>query len=340
MMCGIRHWFAVSCFGLIALFGLKSFTFAHEARPAYLQLKQMTPDTFDLLWKVPAQGDNLRLGLYVRLPDTAERLSDPHGMFVGGAYVERWRFREPNALVGSTIQIDGLRHTLTDALVRIERLDGTTQVARLMPESPSLKVTAAPSGWQVVITYFWIGVEHILLGVDHLLFVLGLLLIVDTTSGLVKTITAFTIAHSITLALSVFSVIRVPDAPLNAMIALSILFLGPEVVRKWRGQSSFTIRHPWFVSFVFGLMHGIGFASGLSVTGIPHGEIPSALLFFNLGVEAGQLAFVLVAISVAMSLRTLELDRAWWAKRIPAYVVGSLGAFWTIQRCLVLVGLG
>ena len=339
-MRGMRHWFAVACLGLVAWLGLESFTFAHEARPAYLQLKQTNPDTFDLLWKVPAQGDNLRLGLYVRLPDTAERLSESHGMFVGGAYVERWRFREPNALVGSTIQIDGLRHTLTDVLVRIERLDGTSQVARLAPESPSFKVTAAPSGWEVISTYFWIGVEHILLGVDHLLFVLGLLLIVNTTSGLVKTITAFTIAHSITLALSVFSVIHVPDAPLNAMIALSILFLGPEVVRKWRGQSSFTIRHPWFVSFVFGLMHGIGFASGLSMTGIPHAEIPSALLFFNLGVEAGQLAFVLVAIWVTMSLRTLEWDRAWWARRIPAYVVGSLGAFWTIQRCLILVGLG
>lgn len=338
-MIGIRHWCNIACLGLIALFALESSTLAHEARPAYLQLKQVTPDTFDLIWKVPAQGDNLRLGLYVRLPETAERLNDPHGMFVGGAYVERWRFREPNALVGSTIQIDGLRHTLTDVLVRIERLDGTTQVARLMPESPSLEVTAAPSGWQVVSTYFWIGVEHILLGVDHLLFVLGLLLIVGNTSGLVKTITAFTIAHSITLALSVFSVIQVPDAPLNAMVALSILFLGPEVVRKWRGQSSFTIRHPWLVSFVFGLMHGIGFASGLSVTGIPPGEIPSALLFFNLGVEAGQLAFVCVAIWVAMSLRTLELDRAWWAKRIPAYVVGSLGAFWTIQRCLLLMSL-
>lgn len=335
----MRHWFAVLCFGLIALVAMQSSTFAHEARPAFLQLKQATPDTFDLLWKVPALGDNLRLGLYVRLPDTAERLNEAHGMFVGGAYVERWKFREPKSLVGSTIQIDGLRHTLTDVLVRIERLDGTTQVARLMPESPSLIVTEAPSGWQVVSMYFWIGVEQILLGVDHLLFVLGLLLLVDTTSALVKTISAFTIAHSITLALSVFSVIHVPDAPLNAMIALSILFLGPEVVRKWRGQSSFTIRHPWIVSFAFGLMHGIGFASGLSMTGIPQGEIPSALLFFNLGVEAGQLAFVFVAIWVAMSLRTLEFDRAWWAKRIPAYVVGSLGAFWTIQRFVMLLSL-
>jgi hydrogenase/urease accessory protein HupE len=317
------------------LFGLLAH--AHEARPAYLQLKQTGPDQFDLLWKVPAQGDNLRLGLYVRLPESAERLTDPHGMFVGGAYVERWTFREPNALIGSTIQIDGLRHTLTDVLVRIERLDGTTQVARLMPESPSLVVTAAPSGWQVINTYFWIGVEHILLGIDHLLFVLGLLLLVDSTSALIKTITAFTIAHSITLAMSVFAVIHVPDAPLNCMIALSILFLGPEIVRKWRGQSSFTIRHPWVVSFAFGLLHGIGFASGLTLTGLPQGDIPSALLFFNLGVEAGQLAFVAIALLIARSLHTLDLDRTRWVQRLPAYAVGSLGAFWTIQRVVLML---
>lgn len=260
-------------------------------------------------------------------------------MFLGGAYVERWKFREPDALVGSMIQIDGLRHTLTDVLVRIERLDGTTQVARLIPESPSMTVSASPSQWQVASTYFWIGVEHILLGFDHLLFVLGLLLLVDTRRAMFKTITAFTIAHSITLALSVFSVIRVPEAPLNCMIALSILFLGPEVVRKWRGQTSLTIRHPWMVAFAFGLLHGIGFASGLTVTGLPQRDIPSALLFFNVGVEAGQIAFVCLAVWVASSLRTLDLDRAWWVKRIPAYAVGALGAFWSIERLLVLFNL-
>jgi hydrogenase/urease accessory protein HupE len=332
-----RSWMVRSCIGLMILLVLPTCSLAHESRPAYLQLTQTSPDTFDLLWKVPAQGDNLRLGLYVRLPDSAVPLTDTHGMFVGGAYVERWSFREPNGLIGSEISIDGLRHTLTDVLVRIERMDGTTQVARLMPESPSLNVTASPSVWQVASTYFWIGVEHILLGVDHLLFVLGLLLLVESTRGLVNTITAFTIAHSITLALSVFSVIEVPEALLNCMIALSILFLGPEIVRKWRGQSSFTIRHPWVVSFGFGLLHGIGFASGLTLTGLPQGDIPSALLFFNLGVEAGQLAFVMVALWIAKSLHTLDLDRAWWVRRIPAYAIGSLGTFWTIQRLLVLL---
>lgn len=337
MMRVSRWWLLIPALTLFGMISFGALAEAHESRPAYLELKQTTADTFDLLWKVPAVGDNLRLGLYVHLPDSAERVTDPHGMFLGGAWVERWKFREPSGLIGSTIRIDGLRNTLTDVLVRIERLDGTTQVARLMPESPTLVVVAAPSGWQVARTYFSLGVEHILLGVDHLLFVLGLLLLADNRWVLVRTITSFTFAHSVTLALSVFAIIRVPEAPLNAVIALSILFLGPEIVRKWREQSSFTIRHPWVVAFAFGLLHGIGFASGLSMTGLPAQEIPSALLFFNLGVEAGQLGFVVVALLVARSLHTLELDRMLWVRRVPACVVGSLGAFWTIQRVVVLL---
>jgi hydrogenase/urease accessory protein HupE len=310
---------------------------AHEARPAYLELRQTAADTFDVLWKVPALGDTMRLGLYVRLPETCENLVEPHGRFAADAYIERWRIRHAKALVGSTISIDGLRTTLTDVLVRIERLDGTTQVARLLPAHPSLVVEAAPDRWQVAWTYLVLGVEHILLGVDHLLFVLGLLLLVDRRWTLLKTITAFTVAHSLTLALSTFAILRVPEAPLNATIALSILFLGPEIVRKWRGETSFSIRHPWVVAFAFGLLHGIGFASGLSLTGVPRGEIPLALLCFNLGVEAGQLAFVLLALAAAQAIRTLDLDRPRWVTYIPGYTVGSLGAYWTIQRILLLL---
>jgi hydrogenase/urease accessory protein HupE len=313
------------------------YTVAHEVRPAYLELRQITADTFDVLWKVPALGDNLRLGLYVRLPETSENLAEPRGRFAADAYIERWRIRHAAALVGATISIDGLQTTLTDVLVRIERLDGTTQVARLLPTSPSLVVEASPSGWEVVWTYLGLGVAHILLGIDHLLFVLGLLLLVDRRWTLLKTITGFTVAHSLTLALSTFAIIRVPEPPLNATIALSILFLGPEIVRKWRGETSFSIRHPWVVAFAFGLLHGIGFASGLSLTGVPRGEIPAALLCFNLGVEAGQLAFVLVALATAQAIRTLDLDRPRWVTYIPGYTVGSLGAYWTIQRLLLLL---
>jgi hypothetical protein len=196
-----------------------------------------------------------------------------------------------------------------------------------------------PSGIvQRVGAYLRLGIEHIALGVDHLLFVLGLLLIVSSTRMLLKTITAFTVAHSITLGLATLGLARAPELPLNAVIALSILFLGPEIVRVWRGQTSFTIQHPWVVAFVFGLLHGFGFASGLTAMGLPQGEIPLALLFFNVGVELGQIAFVCLVLGLVRSFRTLEIRWPRWAQMVPGYVVGTLGAFWFIQRSAILMG--
>jgi hypothetical protein len=167
--------------------------------------------------------------------------------------------------------------------------------------------------------------------------VLGLLLIVRDRWMLVKTVTAFTVAHSITLAVATFGIATVPPLPLNAAIALSILFLGPEIVRRWRGETSFTIRHPWVVAFGFGLLHGFGFASGLAQLGLPRGEIPLALLLFNVGVELGQLAFVLVILLLERAFRQLEIHWPILVQRLPGYAVGTLGAFWTIQRVAILV---
>jgi hydrogenase/urease accessory protein HupE len=313
---------------------------AHEMRPAYLEITETDPGAYDVVWKVPARGETKRLSLYVRFAEDVEIVTGPVGGIIGGAHIKRWRIRRPGGLAGTPVVIDGLAATYTDALVRVSLRDLEPQSILLKPENPSFVIANNPTGWEVAGTYFRLGVEHILLGVDHLLFVLGLLLLVDWRWMLIKTITAFTVAHSITLALSTFAIIRVPALPLNAAIALSILFLGPEIVRKWRGQTSFTIRHPWVVAFIFGLLHGIGFASGLSLTGVPRSEIPSALLCFNLGVEAGQLAFILVALLAARAIRTLELDRPQWVTRIPGYAVGSLGAFWTIQRVVpILIAL-
>jgi hypothetical protein len=186
--------------------------------------------------------------------------------------------------------------------------------------------------------YLILGFHHILMGIDHLLFVLGLLIIVQNHRMLIKTITAFTVAHSITLAIATLGYATVPRPPLNAAIALSILFLGPEIVRIWRGETSFTIRHPWVVAFGFGLLHGFGFASGLSTVGMPRAELVPALLFFNLGVEVGQLGFVALIFAVLHSLKRLEMR---WPKRVevvPGYAVGSLGAYWTIQRVAMMLG--
>jgi hypothetical protein len=153
---------------------------------------------------------------------------------------------------------------------------------------------------------------------------------------LVKTITSFTLAHSITLAIATLGYAAAPLPPLNAAIALSILFLGPEIVRVWRGETSFTIRHPWVVAFAFGLLHGFGFASGLTTMGLPRAEIPLALLLFNVGVEAGQIAFVVLVLLLERSFRTLEIRWPRFATALPGYVVGTLGAYWTIQRTLLL----
>jgi hydrogenase/urease accessory protein HupE len=312
--------------------------FAHEVRPAYLELRQTGPETYDLLWKVPGRGEDLRLGLHVELPAGCANVTEPRSSFVNNAFTERWSVQRKDGLTGGTIHIAGLSSTMTDVLVRLERLDGTTQVTRLAPSSPSFIVEAAPNAMQVAATYLWLGVEHILLGIDHLLFILGLLFIVNNRWMLMKTISSFTVAHSMTLAIATLGYARAPAPPLTAAIALSILFLGPEIVRAQRGETSLTIRHPWVVAFAFGLLHGFGFASGLTTMGLPRAEIPVALLLFNLGVEAGQLLFVIVVLLLERAFRVLEVRLPRLLDALPAYAVGSLGAFWTIQRVMMMLG--
>ncbi|TMQ57294.1 MAG: HupE/UreJ family protein [Candidatus Eisenbacteria bacterium] len=310
---------------------------AHEVRPAYLELRQTGEDTFDVLWKVPASGDDLRLGLYVGLPDGCTKLTEPRGVFVAGSYAERWRVKRLGGLSGGTIHIAGLAGSQTDVLIHIHYSDGRSETHLLRPDTPWVKLSGASSMGGRALAYLRLGIEHILLGVDHLLFVLGLLLIVGNRWMLIKTITAFTLAHSLTLAIATLGYAHAPLAPLNAAIALSILFLGPEIVRVWRGETSFTIRHPWIVAFAFGLLHGFGFASGLNSMGLPKAEIPLALFLFNVGVEIGQLGFVLMILRLERSFRLLEIRWPRFALALPGYTVGVLGAYWTIQRAAMML---
>ena len=312
--------------------------FAHEVRPAYLELRQTGPETYDGLWKVPGQGD-LRLGIYVELPAVCTSVTEPRGSMINNAYSERWTVKCPGGLDGGTIHIAGLSATMTDVLVRVQHLDARTQVTRLTPSAPSFVVQAMPSRWRVAGTYLRLGMDHILTGVDHLLFVLGLLLIVRSRWMLFKTISAFTVAHSITLAVATLGYASVPLPPLNAAIALSILFLGPEIVRTWQGQTSLTIQYPWVVAFAFGLLHGFGFASGLKATGLPQVDIAWALLLFNVGVELGQVLFIFLLLAMAGSFRALEIRWPRWVQVLPGFTVGTLGAFWTIQRTAILLGV-
>lgn len=325
---------------VIFLLGLSgAAAIAHEVRPAYLELNQTGKETYDVLWKVPGRGENLRLGLYVELPAGCTNRTEPRVSMANNAFIERWSIQCAGGLTGGTIHIAGLSATLTDVLVRLHRLDGTTQMTRLTPSAASFVVEAVSSRGHIAGTYLRLGTDHIMMGVDHLLFVLGLLLIVGSRWMLFKTITAFTVAHSLTLAVATLGYASTPLPPLDVVIALSILFLGPEIVRVWRGETSLTIRYPWVVAFAFGLLHGFGFASGLKEAGLPQNDIAWALLLFNLGVEIGQLLFVVLILALARSFQALEIRWPRWAQVLPGYTVGTLGAYWTIQRTAILLGL-
>jgi hypothetical protein len=313
---------------------------AHEVRPGYLALREAGEDRVEVVWKVPARGE-YRLALYVRLPEECKG-QPTHGTFTAGAFVERWTATCPGGLVSRTIAIDGLSATKTDVLVRLERLDGTTQTVRLTPEQTSFEVAAAPDRLEVARTYFLLGVEHILGGVDHLMFVLGLLFLVGNWRRLVATVTAFTVAHSITLAAATFGWVHVAQAPVEAVIALSVMFVAAEILHAAQGKPGLTAGAPWVVAFVFGLLHGFGFAGALKEVGLPERDIPLALLFFNVGVEAGQLIFIAAVVAV-LSLVTRLVRKGdakehgpWHTEaliRTPvAYVVGSVAAFWVVQR--------
>jgi hypothetical protein len=324
---------------LLAMLFVLSAARAHEVRPAYLEIKETAPGQFNVLWRTPVLA-GMRLAVTLKLPDDVRNLKEPVVQELADSLVDRrWIEAGPNGLAGKRIEFPGLQFTITDALVRYEMFDGRKGTAIVRPAQPWLEIAAAQSWLGVAGTYVGQGVLHILFGVDHLLFVLGLLLIVKDRWMLIKTITAFTVAHSITLGIATLGLASPPVAPLNAAIALSILFLGPEIVRCWRGETSLTIQHPWVVAFVFGLVHGFGFASTLTSAGLPRHDLPLALLSFNIGVEIGQVAFVMLIVLLERSLRQLQIRWPRWVEALPGYAVGSLGAFWTIQRAAILFGV-
>jgi hydrogenase/urease accessory protein HupE len=265
--------------------------FAHEVRPAYLELVEDEPDTFTVLFKTPMLGD-LRLALSVAFSGPVDPITPVVSRASGDALVQTWRARTSRPLRGQELRIVGLEHTISDALVRVTFLDGRSWLHRMTPAAPLVTIPVAQGWSDVAATYLGLGVEHILLGFDHLLFVLGLILITANTRQLVTAITAFTAAHSITLAAATLGIVHVPPKPVEACIALSIAFLAAEILRARTGRGGIAVRAPWLVAFAFGLLHGLGFAGALSEIGMPEGHIPVALLFFNLGVEAGQLLFV------------------------------------------------
>ena len=305
---------------------------AHEIRPALLDITEQREGQFHVLWKVPVLA-NKALSIAPRFPANMSLLGQPTVQHLPGARIERMRFRSDGSpLAGQSITIDRLSENQIDVLVQVNLADGSNHSAILRPKSPSFEVPERESYGGVAWSYLQMGTTHILSGVDHLLFVLALMLIVPNYWALFKTITAFTVAHSLSLGLAALGLLQVPSGPTEAVIALSILFLAVEVVHKRRGKVSLTERHTWLVAFTFGLVHGLGFAGALSQVGLPDHAIPLALLMFNIGVECGQILFLGAVLVIVAVLHRLPLRFPQGSWRAMPYAIGSAAAFWTIDR--------
>ena len=323
---------------VLAALLLACLAFAAQAdvfRPAYLELREAGEGRYDVMWKVPAQGD-ARLAVEVVFPSGTTKVALPRSLMSAGAYVEQWQISRAGGLVGQTIAIDGLVGGITDVIVRIERLDGTSQVEHLLPQRPQFTVKGTTGTAQIAWSYLVLGIEHILTGFDHLLFVLALVILVKGVRRLIATVTAFTVAHSLTLVAATVGWVHVPSPPVEAAIALSIVFVAGEIIRARQGNASLTQRYPWVVAFTFGLLHGLGFAGALAEVGLPQLSIPIALLFFNVGVEIGQLLFIAAVLAVIAIGRwigdRIVLSQPQWLWRIPPYAIGGSASYWVIER--------
>jgi hydrogenase/urease accessory protein HupE len=329
----------VACAVLLAAFVCAAPALAHRLSPAFFGFTETTPNTFDVQWKVSISG-GLAAVLEPRVPDGCSLTEGVRTYVVDDVRLQHGAVSCPDGLGGKAFTVNGLEQTQTDVLLRVDYLDGTASNLRLTAAAPTVTIPERPSALEVVRTYLTLGIEHILLGFDHLLFVLALLLIVKGVRRLVATVTAFTVAHSITLGAATLGFVHVPSAPVEAVIALSILFLASELARQRAGGSldaaNLMARFPWVVAFSFGLLHGFGFAGALSEVGIPQQAVPLALLFFNVGVEIGQLLFIAAVFGFAWLVRlTAVRVPAIWPRAV-AYGVGSAAAFWVVERTIAV----
>ena len=305
---------------------------ADEFRPALLEITETGPEWYSVRWKVPLQNGQA-LAISPKLPQNLEQMGPASVRVVQGSEIRESYWRTASgSLVGGAIEIEGLRAIAMDVIVQIKLLDGREHSTILRPASAAYVVPERATKWRVAGSYWKIGTIHILEGFDHLLFLLTLLLIVNGVWPLLKTVTAFTLAHSLTLALATLGVVTIPSAPTEAVISLSIVLLAVEVLRKNRGELTMAERFPWLVAFVFGLVHGLGFAGALSEIGVPENEVPLALLMFNVGVETGQILFVLAVSVLLAAMHRIHNHTALTLTRATPYVIGGLAAFWTIER--------
>ena len=317
---------------LLVLLFMGQAAMAHESRPAYLEINETAAGRYSVLWRTPVLS-GMRLPIALRFAEGVRTLIEPVESELNDSLIERRIIDTgPAGLIGQRIEFVGLQASITDVLVRVSRLDGSLTTTLVHPAQPWIEIAATPGAFSVAGTFLAHGIQHILGGFDHLLFVLGLLL-VSNGWMLVKTITAFTLAHSITLALAVLGAVRLPGPPVEATIALSILLLAVEIARKNRGEISFTLQWPWVVAFCFGLLHGFGFAGALAQIGLPQRDLPLALFTFNVGVEIGQLMFVAAVLSLRALLLRFRRARPTllYARPVASYGLGTLAAFWFFE---------
>lgn len=326
--------------GLLTIFRATE-TQAHALEPAYLEITETEPGSYRVFWRKPdVQG--WPMAIDVSLPDQCEVARPPAPYFDGAAWVSSWETNCGNGIADTNLQIPGLENTQTDVLVRVQLLDTLPLSTHLTPTETTFLIPAETTRLSVLLTYVELGTEHILDGFDHLLFVFSLLFLIRNVWRLIGAITAFTIAHSITLAMASLGVVNVPAPPVEAIIALSIVFLAVEIAKRSEDTLRLSERWPWIVSFSFGLLHGLGFAGALSEIGLPQGDIFVALLGFNLGVEIGQLLFVGVVLIIGFLLKKVVIGPArmqvrqneWALNAVVSYAVGSIASFWLIERVI------
>ena len=316
-------------------------TVAHEVRPALLQITERGPTDYEILWKQPVVGD-----MAVRLrPQMSSGVLDaePNRITSTNAFlIKTWSVTKGAPLDGQKVVVEGLDQTVTDVLLRVATRDGREINAVIRPGEPPLSLSLSPPKGVSVPAYVRLGIEHILTGIDHLMFVLGLMLLIGPNRSLLKAITAFTVAHSVTLALAALGIVHFPSAVIEALVALSILFVACELFPVAGREDTLTRRRPWLIAFIFGLLHGLAFAGALAQIGLPPQATPQALFLFNVGVEIGQLVFIAAAFGVILILRQvrkrLTFDTTTLARLAPAYVIGGFSAYWLIERIVVAYG--
>ncbi|MBL4768933.1 MAG: HupE/UreJ family protein [Rhodobacteraceae bacterium] len=313
----------------------------HALEPGYLELKALGGDRWRATWRKPAVGGQ-PMQIEAVLPQNCDVPRPPAPRFDGRGYSTTWLVICPDGLVGGQITIEGLERTRTDVLVRYELTQGEGQTMRLTASETSFELPKDPSLMMIVSSYVSLGIEHILSGIDHLTFVLALLLLIRNWRLLIAAITAFTVAHSLSLTAATLGWIILPPPPVEAVIALSILFLALELLRARAAAPTLTRRYPWAVAFAFGLLHGLGFAGALREIGLPQGDVPLALVSFNVGVEIGQLTFIAVVVAIALLLARLfpRLARRAMMPRGVAmmtagYGIGAISVFWLVQRLIL-----